>query len=508
MCGIAGIWGNPDKKKLKSMLDIIDHRGPDGKGRFVNNNFALGHNRLSIIDVLGGGQPISNEKGDKVLIFNGEIYNFKELRPLLKNHNFKTDTDSEVVLHLYEEFGPGAVKKLDGMFAFTILDGDEIFIARDPLGIKPLYYGYDKTKKDFYFSSEIKSLLKVTEDINEFPAGYHYHSNTGFGKYYELEDKKDFIDNMSFLLSVIPDKLEAAVKKRLMSDVPLGVFLSGGLDSSIISAIARKNTTGMLHSFAVGTPGSKDLKYSKELSRFIGTEHHVFEFGKKDILDVLPEVIYHLESYDPALVRSSIPTFFVSRLASDFVKVVLSGEGADEIFGGYHYLKKIHDDDYLDVHDELLNITRNLHNTNLQRADRLTMANSIEGRVPFLDIDLVSSAFKVSPELKLYTEGNKKDLTEKWILRKIAERYLPKSHIWRKKEKFAIGTGTAQILEEHAEKMVTDKDLEKTLDSKYLGISSKEELYYYNIFKEFYNVKKVTDSVGKSRSLNPGQIYS
>lgn len=508
MCGIAGIWGRPDKTKLNNMLDIIEHRGPDGKGEFLNKNFALGHNRLSIIDVIGGSQPIENETNDKVLIFNGEIYNFKGLRPLLAGHDFKTNTDSEVILHLYEDMGPEAVDKLDGMFAFTILDGQDIFIARDPLGIKPLYYGYDKMKKDFYFSSEIKSLLKVTDDINEFPAGHYYHSKSGFAKYYELDGSKEFTDNLNLVLSSIPEKLEAAVKKRLMSDVPLGVFLSGGLDSSIISAIARKYTTGNLHSFAVGMPQSKDLKYSRELSDFIGTEHHVYEFAKDEVIEALPEVIYHLESYDPALVRSSIPTFFVSRLARDYVKVVLSGEGADEIFGGYHYLKQIHAQNSLDTHKELLNITKSLHNTNLQRADRLTMANSIEGRVPFLDVDLVSSAFRISPDLKLYLEKDSSSLTEKWILRKIAENYLPKSHIWRKKEKFAIGTGTAQILERHAETTVSDRDLRNALVDPDMDINSKEEFLYFKIFEDFYGIKKIVESVGKSRSLNPGQIYN
>ena len=236
------------------------------------------------------------------------------------------------------------VKKLDGMFAFAICSNEDIFIARDPLGIKPLYYG--SRDGSFYFSSEIKSLIKATKDINEFPAGHYYSSKGGFKKYYDLPKIPDkFSTDIEMIIAVIRKKLEEAVIKRLMSDVPLGVFLSGGLDSSIISAIARKNTDGILHSFAVGTPQSSDILHSEEISRFLGTKHHTFTYDKKEIIKVLPEVIYFLESFDPALVRSAIPTYFVSRLAQEHVKVVLSGEGADELFGGYHYLKDINNTD-------------------------------------------------------------------------------------------------------------------------------------------------------------------
>jgi len=398
------------------------------------------------------------------------------------------------------------VKNLDGMFAFAICDNEDLFIARDPLGIKPLYYGEDDDT--MYFSSEIKSLVKATDDINEFPAGHYFKSGQGFKKYYSLpEPPKEFSTNIEKNISRIRTKLEEAVKKRLMSDVPLGVFLSGGLDSSMISAIARKNTLGTLHSFAVGTPGSADIVHSEEIAGYLGTNHHIFKYNKQEIIRILPEVIYHLESFDPALVRSAIPTFFVSRLASEHVKVVLSGEGADELFGGYHYLKELYSSDY-EIHEELKNITKNLHNTNLQRADRITMANSIEGRVPFLDIDLVAEAMKISPELKLYDKGSSGKFIEKWILRKVSEAYLPHDFIWRKKEKFSIGSGTAGLLEEYADEFISDSEYHKSIDQYDGEIKSKEELLYYKIFKQLYSEPNIFKTVGRSRSLNPGQIYN
>jgi len=506
VCGIAGIWGDPDNCLLDSMLDKISHRGPDGQGKIVRDNYSLGHNRLSIIDVEGGDQPITNEDGSLELIFNGEIYNYLDIKKDLGDHDFSTDSDSEVILHLFEDEGKDVVKKLDGMFAFAICDDNGLFIARDPLGIKPLYYG--REDDNLYFSSEIKSLVEATDDINEFPAGHYFKSGQGFKKYYNLPElPEEFSTNIEKNVSRIRTKLEKAVKKRLMSDVPLGVFLSGGLDSSMISAIARKNTYGTLHSFAVGTPGSPDVIHSGEIAKYLGTTHHVFKYNKAEIIRILPEVIYHLESFDPALVRSAIPTFFVSRLASEHVKVVLSGEGADELFGGYHYLKKLYNSNDA-IHQELNHITKNLHNTNLQRADRITMANSIEGRVPFLDIDLVAEAMKISPELKLYDEGEKGKFIEKWILRKVSEAYLPHDFIWRKKEKFSIGSGTAGILEEYADESISDSEYHKSITSCGGEIKSKEELLYYKIFKQLYEEPNIFKTVGRSRSLNPGQIYN
>ncbi|MFA5015651.1 MAG: asparagine synthase B [Actinomycetota bacterium] len=506
MCGIAGIWGKSDSLILDSMLEEISHRGPDGQGIIVRDGFSLGHNRLSIIDVGGGKQPMTNEDETLRLVFNGEIYNYNKIKKGLKGHDFKTNSDSEVILHLFEEEGKDVVKKLDGMFAFAICSNKDLFIARDPLGIKPLYYGYGDDK--LYFSSEIKSLLKATKDVNEFPAGHYYSSNHGFKKYYGLPKiPNKFSTNIDKITTSIRKNLEEAVVKRLISDVPLGVFLSEGLDSSIISAIAKINTYGILHSFAVGTPQSADILHSEEISKFLGTKHHTFEYGKKEIIEVLPEVIYCLESFDPALVRSAIPTYFVSRLAHEYVKVVLSGEGADELFGGYHYLKKINNTNE-ELYKELKNITGDLHNTNLQRVDRITMANSIEGRVPFLDIKLIEEASNISPELKLYFQKFSGDFIEKWILRKVSEAYLPYNFVWRKKENFSIGSGTAKILESYAEEVILDDEFNKRYSIYDVEIKSKEELLYYKIFRQYYGFSNIFKTIGKSRSLNPGVIYN
>ncbi len=506
MCGIAGIWGEPDKLVLNSMLEEITHRGPDGQGKIIQDEYALGHNRLSIIDVDGGAQPMTNEDKSLSLIFNGEIYNYGKIKKDLSGHEFKTDSDSEVILHLFEDEGKEIVKRLDGMFAFAICSNKDVFIARDPLGIKPLYYGYDND--NFYFSSEIKSLIKATNNINEFPPGHYYTNSQGFKKYYDLPTIPDrFSKNIEKIINSIREKLEHAVVKRLMSDVPLGVFLSGGLDSSLISSIVRKNTEGTLHSFAVGTSQSADISHSEEISKYIGTKHHTFKYDTKEVLKVLPEVIYYLESFDPALVRSAIPTYFVSKLAQEHVKVVLSGEGADELFGGYHYLKEIGNTKE-ELYRELKNITGSLHNTNLQRADRITMANSIEGRVPFLDIKLIEEASKISPKLKLFFEKSDGNLIEKWILRKVSETYLPYNFAWRKKEKFSVGSGTAEILENYAEEVITDNEFSKRNLISDIDIKSKEELLYYKIFKQFYRSSNILKTVGKSRSLNPGVVYN
>ncbi|MBZ4655759.1 MAG: asparagine synthase (glutamine-hydrolyzing) [Thermoanaerobacter sp.] len=503
MCGLAGIIGTADKSKIQRMLEKIQHRGPDESGIFADENITLGHNRLTIIDLYHGRQPIKNEDGRYWLIYNGEIYNYQLLRKDLKNHIFSTDTDSEVIIHLYEELGKNCINYIDGMFALAIYDSKKktIFIARDPLGIKPLYYG--KTKEGYFaFASEIKALQEVTDDINEFPNGYIYTTENGFERYYSIpQDPMHFAD-VDNIINGLRLRLEDSVRKRLIADVPVGVFLSGGLDSSLIAAIAAKYKNP-LHSFAVGVEGSNDLKNARVVADYVGTIHHEFIYTEEDIKKVLPKVIYHLESCDPALVRSAVATYFVSKLASNYVKVILSGEGADELFSGYHYLKNYTNP--WKLQSELKYITRNLHNTNLQRVDRMTMAHSIEGRVPFLDIEVLRYAFKITPSFKI----NGREKTEKWILRKLAENYLPESIVWRRKEKFAIGTGTSEILNKIAESEISDAEYIK---NRFLPngfeIKSKEELYYFKILKRFFNVDSFIKDMGRSRSLNDNQIYA
>ncbi|MFZ5648003.1 MAG: asparagine synthase B [Bacillota bacterium] len=493
MCGIAGGFGNPDREIIEEMLAMMRHRGPNDSGVYQSPGVVLGHNRLTIIDLNTGRQPLSNENGDLWLVYNGEIYNYRQLRSWLmdRGHCFKTNTDSEVLVHLYEEMGPRMVDHLDGMFAFALCQGGRFMLARDRLGIKPLYYGRD-SGGTLYFASEIKALLGVCPDVKEFPNGNYYTHDQGLQPYFYLQPLEDAVEkDLQRAVNTLREKLKAAVKKRLVADVPVGVFLSGGLDSSLIAAMARESVEGELHSFAVGMAGCKDLEFSRVVARHLGTVHHTYEYQPGEVIEALPEVIYHLESYDPALVRSAIPTFFVSRLASRHVKVVLSGEGADELFAGYEYLRR---PGCGDLNRELLTITSALHNTNLQRVDRMTMAHSIEGRVPFLDVDVVRYALRLSGELKL-PPGRP---VEKWVLRKVAESYLPQRVVWREKEKFAYGTGTSQVLSRWVETAFRG--------GKKMPGGSREEMLYRSIFRRHFPQAVADRLVGRTRSVVPGEI--
>ena len=471
MCGIAVIEGDVLHGDMEKMLQMIKHRGPDDTGTFIKGNIALGQVRLSIIDVKGGHQPIFNEDRTKCIVFNGEIYNHKELRSKLgQKHVFATKTDTEIILHLYEEEGPECIKKLDGMFAFAIYDNGKLFIGRDRIGIKPLYFGVKK--ETTYFASEIKALLDC-ERVSVFLPGYYYTTGGGFKKYYELPDKVTIGADIQVITKMVERLLEKAVQKRLMSDVPVGVFLSGGVDSSIIAALMKKNITE-LNSFTVGMKDSDDLYYSKLVADDLKTKHNELIYTKEDMLRVLPEVIFYLESFDAPLVRSAIPSYFLAKLAGEKVKVALAGEGADELFSGYKYLGKI--GTKKDLHKELYKLTGNLHNTNLQRVDRMTMAHSVEGRVPFLDSEFLSYVISIPVELK-----QRKDKQEKWILREAFNEYLPIIIANRPKQKFSAGAGSMEILKEYAEKKITDSDFKKEKNNR---VRTKEELLYYRMFRE------------------------
>lgn len=509
MCGIVGCRSensiSVDETQLRQRLRKIKHRGPDDEGEVKGQSGWLGHRRLSIIDVSGGKQPISNEAGTIHIAFNGEIYNYQELKKKLSNHGFKTNTDTEVIIHLYEEFGPEAVKLLDGMFAFAIFDGDELFLARDPLGIKPLYYA--KCDESLYFASEIKALYDLRA-VHEFPPGHWYHSAIGFQKYFEVQNptepklksdswKVDQAQDTDLELTAtrLRDCMRNAVFKRLMSEVPVGVFLSGGLDSSIIAYLAKEGLE-RLETFSIGMDGSEDLYYSDIVSKFIGSKHRCRIISQEEILKALPEVIYYLESFDAALVRSAIANYFLAELAKDSVKVVLSGEGADELYAGYHYLKNFNRSE--DLKRELIQITAELHNTNLQRTDRMTMAHGLEGRVPFLDLKSLELALSLSTSIKLSNTRS----VEKWILRKAFEGLLPDEVVWRTKQKFSKGCGSAEVVKQLAEAQISDAEFER---EKYgcdaIKLKSKEELYYYRIFREFYDPKSIISTIGRSRSL-------
>lgn len=494
MCGILGAYGS-DWQGARQALALLRHRGPDGQGIIPFANGYLGHTRLAIVDVQGGQQPMAADD-TRWLICNGEIYNHPQLRAAHADYPYKTSSDSEDILALYARYGDQLTPRLEGMYAFALRDGDDMLLARDPLGIKPLYYG--RGGATLYFASEIKALQEVVDEIQEFPPGHAYSSKRGLWRSYDLEDAaRRAKPERRITAADVRAALEASVHSHLMSDVPLGVFLSGGLDSSVIAALVARELPNV-HSFSVGMEGSRDLGFARGVARHIGTTHHEEIYTEQMMIDALPEVIYYLESFDPALVRSAVANYFLARLARKYVTVVLSGEGADELYSGYSYLKRFATPQALER--ELLEITSELHNRNLQRLDRMTMAHGLEGRVPFLDRRFVEFSLTVPIELKLYGD----DQVEKWVLRKAAEDLLPPDVVWRPKEKFAEGAGSASVFARIAEREINDAQFAAETrhihDETGHAVRSKEELYYYRVFRRFFKAA-VVPLVGFSRSL-------
>ena len=479
MCGIASVFGSKVSTQydFPAILSQLVHRGPDDTGVVQEDNWALGHQRLSIVDVAGGHQPMQATPKRLYSICNGEIYNFQDLRSQhFSDYPFQTAADSEILLPLFQQFGKDLVQHLEGMYSFVISDGEEWMAGRDLIGIKPLYYG--TTGDDIFFASELKALVNCAERIYEFPNGHYYHSQAGLVPYYQLPETLAFEQDVDTIVADIRQTLTKSVRKRLMSDVPVGVFLSGGLDSSIIAALMKQQVSE-LHSFSVGLPQSPDLKAARLVADHLGTVHHEYVYSEAEMQAVLSEVIYYLESYDPALVRSAIPCYIVSRLASEHVKVVLSGEGADELFAGYSYFADY--EDSMALHREAIAILQGLHNLNLQRVDRMTMAHSLEARVPFLDVDFIERCMQIDPQLKLYSTSG----TEKWLLRKAFEDLLPQEIVWRDKMEFAQGCASSGVLETHAESAISPQELAEA-KSQGLPVSTQEELFYYRIFEKHF----------------------
>jgi asparagine synthase (glutamine-hydrolysing) len=494
MCGIAGIWNDLDTTTLREMMRRMTHRGPDANGVFQNETGVLGHQRLSIMDPEGGNQPICDDRDFRAIIGNGEIYNFPKLKPQLeKGHRFRTRSDTESALHLYENHGTECARRLDGMFAFAIADGDKMYAARDAIGIKPLYFG--KRNGGLVFASELKALTGLAEHVQEFPAGSWYHSDLGFNRFYEIPDLPLVERSVEEHCQILRETLERSVEKRLMSDVPVGAFLSGGLDSSLITAIMRQHVDE-LHTFSVGVEGSSDLAAARLVAKHLDTIHHEHVFTRKDVMDKLPEIIFHLESFDRDLVRSAIPCYFTSRLAAQHLKVILTGEGADELFGGYTYYKDI--DCEKTLHKELRRSIASMHNVNLQRVDRLTMAHSLEGRVPFLDTDMIELAQTIPANLKLATDNNGQ-VIEKWVLRKACEDLLPDEIVWRKKLQFDEGSGTVDIMTSGLEQFLPTEETEAyQAEHADANLRCHEEAVYHKLLHQAYNGDPVVmDNVGR-----------
>jgi asparagine synthase (glutamine-hydrolysing) len=515
MCGIVcafNLKGNNDeiRSNVLKMSQKVRHRGPDWSGIYSSNNAILAHERLAIVDPTSGKQPILSEDGLKVIAVNGEIYNHKELKKTFtSSYNFRTESDCEVILALYEEKGVEFLNELNGIFAFALYDSskDRYFIARDHMGIIPLYMGWDDDDI-FYVSSELKSLEGVCSKIELFPPGHYLLSDSSeLIKWYNPNwVSHDSVKNSDTSIKAIHDSLSAAVKRQLMSDVPYGVLLSGGLDSSITSALAKKFASKrvesndkldawypQLHSFSVGLKDAPDLKAAKIVADHIGTIHHEINFTVQEGIDAIRDVIYHLETYDITTIRASTPMYLMARAIKSLgIKMVLSGEGADELFGGYLYFHKA--PNAKEFHDETVRKLDKLHQYDCLRANKSLAAWGIEGRVPFLDKEFIDVAMNINPEDKMIKNGR----IEKWVLREAFKDYLPESVLWRQKEQFSDGVGYSWIdsLKELVSKEVTDNDLKNA--SNIFPINTprnKEEFYYRSIFNDHFSSEAAALSV-------------
>ena len=506
MCGIVGVF---DLKKssvelrpqILRMSHKLRHRGPDWSGIFYCEKAILAHERLSIVDPQSGKQPICSKDGNLILAVNGEIYNHQEIRSKYENsYEFVTHSDCEVILPLYREKGPAFIEELNGIFAFAIYDkeNDCYLIARDHIGIVPLYMGWDLFG-NFYVASELKALEGVCNKIQEFLPGHYLYSKDGVMKRWYKRDWTEYsaVENNTTSISELKSALEAAVHRQLMSDVPYGVLLSGGLDSSIVSAIAKKYAPKriesedqieawwpQLHSFAVGLEGSPDLKSARKVADHIGTVHHEIHFTVQEGLDAIRDVIYHIETYDVTTIRASTPMYLLARVIKSMgVKMVLSGEGADEIFGGYLYFHKAPDQKAF--HEETVRKISKLHLYDCLRANKSLAAWGVEGRVPFLDKEFMDVAMRLNPKDKMIT----KDKMEKWILRKTFEDYIPEDIAWRQKEQFSDGVGYRWIdsLKEIVAREVSDEQLKNAKFRFPINPPpTKEEYFYRSIFNEHF----------------------
>ncbi|MEO6654002.1 MAG: asparagine synthase (glutamine-hydrolyzing) [Ilumatobacteraceae bacterium] len=478
MCGIAVISGIDGAEEVRSMLTLLHHRGPDDVGvvQHRDGRVVVGHTRLAIIDPAGGQQPFRGD-GGAIAVANCEIYNHQRLLAPGAAERRGSGSDAAILLPLFEELGVELFSRLDGMFAIVIVTDDgTVVAARDPLGIKPLYRA---TNGDtIAFSSELTPINDGRwEHIETVPPGHVWAGGTT-SCFYEppAPTLSGPVDDaaVAHWCAALRGAVERAVVKRLMSDVPLGTFLSGGLDSSIVSAIAARHVPD-LHTFALGFEGSADLEAARLVAAHVGTSHHEIIAGDDEPLEVLPDVLRHLEHWDRDLVRSALPTYLVARFAATELKVVLTGEGADELFAGYRYHA-----DYVDrpaaLQRELRRSVRAMHDSNLQRVDRMTMAHSLEARVPFLDPEVVEVAMQIPAELKLRRDRSGRPI-EKWILRKAFEDLLPSEIVWRTKSQFDEGSGAVDRLPGLAQAAV-DSSIRRPAEARLRDL---EEMWYFDM---------------------------
>ena len=522
MCGIAAIFqikSQSEALRLKAlkMSHSLRHRGPDWSGIYVGGSAILAHERLSIVDPQSGGQPLYSPNKKHVLAVNGEIYNHQEIRSRYScKYQFQTGSDCEVILALYQDKGINFLEELNGIFAFALYDEerDEFLIARDHIGIIPLYIGRD-SEGLIYVASELKALEGLCDSYEPFLPGHYYWSGTGeMTRWYQRDWMEYEAVRTGGTTSAqdLRQALEAAVKRQLMSDVPYGVLLSGGLDSSVISAVAKKYASmrvetdsrsaawwPQLHSFAVGLKGAPDLAKAREVAEHIGTVHHEINYTIQEGLDAIRDVIYYIETYDVTTVRASTPMYLLARVIKSMgIKMVLSGEGADEIFGGYLYFHKAPDSKAF--HEETVRKLGKLYLYDCLRANKSLSAWGVEGRVPFLDKEFLDVAMRLAPEVKMCS-GN---VIEKRIVREAFQDMLPQSVAWRQKEQFSDGVGYSWIdtLKAITEKAVSDEDMAHAAERFPINTPMcKEEYYYRSIFEEHFPSKSAALSVPHEASV-------
>ena len=521
MCGIVAILDvkaqtKALREKALRMSQKIRHRGPDWSGVYCGGSAILAHERLSIVDPESGGQPLFSPDRKQILAVNGEIYNHQDIRRRYAGHyDFQTGSDCEVILALYLEKGIDFLEDLSGIFAFVLYDEerDEFLIARDPIGVIPLYIGYDDNGM-VYVASELKALEGQCERYEPFLPGHYYWSKQpGMQRYYRREWMQyDAVKDNDASVEAIRDALESAVKRQLMSDVPYGVLLSGGLDSSVISAIAEKYSEmrieddsqtkaywPRLHSFAVGLKGAPDLAKARLVADHIGTVHHEINYTIQEGLDAIRDVIYYIETYDVTTVRASTPMYLLARVIKSMgIKMVLSGEGADEIFGGYLYFHKA--PTAKDFHEETVRKLSKLHLYDCLRANKSLSAWGVEGRVPFLDKEFLDVAMRTNPKAKMCPGQT----IEKKIVREAFAELLPEEVAWRQKEQFSDGVGYSWIdtLKAITAAAVTDEDMAHAAERFPINPpKNKEEYYYRSIFAEHFPSESAARSVPSEASV-------
>ena len=508
MCGILGVFDKSDldQKAIQSLSQRMRHRGPDMQDFQINesNTGIITHERLAIIDLKTGKQPIQGTKNAYV-VHNGEIYNHIKLKQTdLKDFKFRTACDSEVIVKLYEKYGTDFCNKLDGVFGFIIMHEDFFMVARDPIGVKPLYYGQDKSGA-FYFSSEMKVIEDQVEDLKAFPPGHYFTKETGFVKYFKpvWDDASTCTEELDYVK--LKTALIESTSKRLMSDVPVGVLLSGGLDSSLISSITArllKEQGKTLHSFSVGLDETApDVIAAKEVAEFIGTEHHTINFTFEEGLSIINQLVWHLETYDITSIRASTPMYIMSKYITEMgIKVVLSGEGSDEIFGGYLYFHNAPSN--IEFQKETIRRVKLLSTADCLRADKSTMAWALEARVPFLDKQFLDVAMKIDPSHKRPDRTNGK--MEKHILRKAFDDkenpWLPEHILWRQKEQFSDGVGYSWIdqLVDYCAAQISDEEMLQAETLFPINTpTTKEAMYMRKIFHKHFPSDAAAETVKK-----------